>query len=929
MKPSILATPTLVISFLTALLARKVTYSLFQAFKFDVRQKYVNVFSLLINRYLVTRLSPNGKGSSHAIEFEPTNPKEVLARNHTHRNLAAFRNAASINLTRYAKQQNKPRYDVSTSRRENCPGNHSYYDIKDLLLEPRNNAIPENAIITFVDCDYYHQDLNAYAGHDLAFYTFTPQKLAGFNKDSYYSFDSTNTLTMRVKGGAKYTHKIWDFDRDVITLQRKLKTYVYRVDRIPYGENHHMVFLTLKTVVFNPCEILHRVMGWTSQQLNRSTVEETKSFLYRVVFKPAPTLQIMQKGSGYCIEIPTETFCSLRSKYFVTKKLDLGEIKSQWQAANGKNLDFRNSVFQTLQNVIVSGELADAKLLDKHINFSNCTQEERPSYGMTESDLSENSTMAMQDIMEPVIPNANTNFLNNEAAEITAHEKRVASNRNTTEFTSECKAFAAEFKQHLIGDRKGCPHGYTETLSKQTRPAQKARNQRIQNILVQPDRKEIFLKAEAMGIDSDKTNIKAPRVIVTYKPTQCLDLSAYTYSFKNHIMKRTHWYASCWEPKRIETELTKFLMRNTDYTIAETDQSKFDAHISEACRDFEKDIYATYFSAYPEFSEIYEKDRSQGVNGKTNLKYKTGSERHSGSALTTDGNGIINAFISYVSHRMNGESKNKAWKLLGPKSGDDSLDYGNISIFEKGAAILGFSITGKEIKDRNHSVSFLGRNYILGPGGINSICDVPRMLAKLHLVANKNVTKLEGFGNKVYGYETTDPNTPIISNLASLARRLGCKEGNDKNDPEYSRKLKLGPYTNNLSEETCVTMIAGLMNKSEDEIIEACRHIDRTTSLAKLSPIFPGITTKIVIPGIKKRNESAGTRRKPKSNCDKSMKAKLTIKAKVNTNRNGKNTKQKNVYKTSCKPQACDDPKTTLNGTEQGDGLDPAPAREC
>jgi hypothetical protein len=835
---------------------------------------HIPVFSLLVDRYLVTRYKPSGRSHNHAIEFVPTEPHKIKATNHTHRDLAEYRNSASINLTRYAKGLDKARVDVSTSNRDkHLAGNHAFYQVKDLILPSRNDDIPDDALVTFVDTDYYLNNLSIYAGHDMAFYTFVPSKICGVYLDSFYTHTDPSTVLMQVNGGANYRHKIWDFDRDIITLQKGSFTYVYRVDRIPYGPGHRFVFLTLKAKVLNPMNILGWLFGWQDESLQRSLLRETPSYLFRIVFTPTPTLQVSLKGSCVSADIPTEVFCVLRSKFAITKKLDLGEINSLWKNITKVGKKINHSYIQMAQNVIVSKEFAEVELLGTKFNYSDVL-DEVPAYGYTSDDLCKPSKPALQQLMDPVINDADTNFVINDAAEIIAHKERVVDNRNTVQFTEAVKAYGGEFKKFLLGNKRGIPMGYSDTVARQTRKAQQARNDRVKFILDQEPKSEVFLKTDPSAVDDGQ--MKPARVITTANTVQCLDLSSYTYSFKELVLKRTHWYASCWTPARIEQELTKFLTSHKNYNIAETDQSKFDAHISADCRAFEKDIYSTFFSSNPEFGDIYDKDLPKFVVGKTSrIKYMCGSERHSGSALTTDGNGIINAFLSYVSHRNNGVKPSLAWKLLGPKSGDDSLDYGDMSTFEAGANLLGFKLTGRGIVDRTQSVSFLGRNYVLTPSGVSSICDVPRMLRKLHLTSNKNVTKLQGFGNKVFGYEVTDPNTPIVKQLAGLARRLGCKEGNPNKDPELDRKVKTGPFTNDICTDDCIKMIAESMQRSEAEICEACTRIDNTTSLASLGQVFAGLTTPVrarepatkVAGGVLKRNKS-----KPNSKNNKSKK---------------------------------------------------------
>jgi hypothetical protein len=165
------------------------------------------------------------------------------------------------------------------------------------------------------------------------------------------------------------------------------------------------------------------------------------------------------------------------------------------------------------------------------------------------------------------------------------------------------------------------------------------------------------------------------------------------------------------------------------------------------------------------------------ANTRNGVWYDPGYGTKSGSPFTTDGNTMINAFVSYAAFRQLGEDAQSSWASLGLYCGDDGLiknRQGLKDVLLKVCQDLGLTIELINVPDME-PIPFCGRYFMRADLECISFADPIRTLAKFHLTSNKQVTPVQALVNKACGYAATDASTPIIS---ALLDRIFNKYGN-------------------------------------------------------------------------------------------------------------------------------------------------------
>jgi hypothetical protein len=142
-----------------------------------------------------------------------------------HADCAALRSCADNFINEFAHANALPIYSVSLSPKDKwkgIAGNRYYYFEKDLRMEFQSDDIPQNALIKLIDVDYYvsRQDLAYYItrGRCIAMYTIMPEHLSYRTDESVVTIDANGVLTETQVGSAPYSHSLWDWRRDYVTV---------------------------------------------------------------------------------------------------------------------------------------------------------------------------------------------------------------------------------------------------------------------------------------------------------------------------------------------------------------------------------------------------------------------------------------------------------------------------------------------------------------------------------------------------------------------------------------------------------------------------------------------------------------------------------------------------------------------------------------
>jgi hypothetical protein len=253
-----------------------------------------------------------------------------------------------------------------------------------------------------------------------------------------------------------------------------------------------------------------------------------------------------------------------------------------------------------------------------------------------------------------------------------------------------------------------------------------------------------------------------------------MTISKYMYAMQN-VLKNCAWYAPGKTPKEIAARVAGICHQAE--SISDDDANRMDGHISKAAREVDKQLDLAAFAPvhHGEILAFHAESRCLPVTTTFGLKYQSEDEWGSGDPRTTNSQTVRNAFIHYGAFRRMGRSPSESWDRLGLYAGDDGFtaDLPARFIIEA-AASIGQDYEVNVVERGHEGVQFLGRYY--GPqvffGDDNSVCDIKRALAKLHLATPGQFTAMDKVSQKAHALMLTDRNTPVLGPWARRASEL-------------------------------------------------------------------------------------------------------------------------------------------------------------
>jgi hypothetical protein len=359
---------------------------------------------------------------------------------------------------------------------------------------------------------------------------------------------------------------------------------------------------------------------------------------------------------------------------------------------------------------------------------------------------------------------------------------RITSVRNKElKMTSFMKTVMQEFVELLIPGNQVHEYYLADlemVMDRQNRPSQRGIIHRSFYEKA-TNRIKMFMKGETYA------NVKDPRPISTINGVDKVAYSKVIYSFEN-ALKQHEWYAFSHTPVEIANRVVEVCSQAE--TVVKTDFSRFDGHVSNLLRELERMALTRAFhpSLHNEVLELHNKQFKLRGIGSFGSRYDSDMARASGSPETSVFNSMENAFIAFLALRrtfVGGAhmDADQAWSCLGIYGGDDGLTA-NITAktYASAAGMVGQELTSEIVKRGDHGVQFLSRIYSPNVwfGDNNSICDVKRQLAKLHVTVRlpPNITPVTKLLEKTRAFVHSDLNTPIIGDFFYRANELflGC-----------------------------------------------------------------------------------------------------------------------------------------------------------
>nr|QYF49929.1 MAG: hypothetical protein [Xinjiang sediment noda-like virus 2] len=748
------------------------------------------------------------------------------SRNHTHQKAAAERTGANIALIQLATEAGYRPYVVSQSNSDHkmgIAGSRIFYWEKDLSIPYKFDEIEDKDCLIFIDVDF-HCNMNEYLDmhKPMLIYTFAPNTTAGqMDEHAFKIID--DKVNYRVKGGAMYSHYIWDYSGDCISKidnNGALLTYDVTQKEIQNSPGRRIIFLMPRTYTPWPYYLhLKPTNGIMRKQFSYGPINITHDPISDI-------LSLCMQNSQYNVELPGRLITALihRINSKTTKSPAIGDIEVFLMSEKAMMIQNKEPVPDALNNVKISSALLHeilphVKEYKPNVVYTSTIPTSYTALGpLTMVD----SKPTCQIISTPLASNPAvfpSKHINNEIAAVNG---RVTSIVNNITPRREFKLYANEFVNNIVPvPGVGTPWTYERVIEAQDKTAQRARAALVfdsigplpQNVL------ETFNKAEAYNGTSD------PRIITTMKPKLTIDMSRFTIPFKVEVLKTMPWYA----PGKTPAELLDRLRTFGQNGFIDSDYTRFDGSISKW---LQLNIVLKAYMRWTDpnqadaFKHDFDNVFQQSARTTSGLKYQAGWGTRSGSPITTDGNTMINAFIVYASLREMNFSAVQAWENLGLYAGDDGLTP---FINQLEASMLHTANElGLTLKiashDTNTPVPFLGRIIPRPLTSYDTFQDPRRTIPKLHLSANKIVDVKQAAYNKAAGYLVTDRLTPIIGTWAKVvAKHTNLKEIKSLLGEEVWRLSNAWPQED---EQFIKEMYAEHMGQTVDQVNELVAAIE-------------------------------------------------------------------------------------------------------
>jgi hypothetical protein len=700
--------------------------------------------------------------------------KNRISTNHTHPLSAAVRTASSSSIELFCKMLGKEPYYLQLSPadiKKGRNGTRTYHWAKDLSVQVQTFAPKTSDIIVGIDVDMYLDVPNMLATTvaPYIFSTFQPTAVSGDCGEYSYTFFENDEVEYVVSGGAIYRHHVWNYSHDIIVCSARtwrglgVRTVVYNVDRKQIGLNHQLIMLSpLKTFVSPLFDLSWLVEGHV---LDRLHVFDRGFLRLRVVTESGNQISTSRVGEHNSVTIPIVLDDALANIAEIGKtELTIAGVR---QVVEGLDVS-RAAVlvaYHRLRKSYSVDKVFPVKDSVKHYQFD-------PKMYDPEAKIT------MIPFMAPIIDEcfAPVASFSNDEATILGRVIEVKAS-DDLEITELELKFMTEFVELLVGDKAntGVPLSIDDVYERQHRPSQRT----ILNKAVDSYEYTVNKPVDSFQKRESYQDVKDPRNISTIPGPQKLHYSRYMYAFSDNVLKHLPWYAFSKTPLEVAQRVTE-LCENALH-VDNTDLSRMDGRVSKKLRVLESMYMQRWASASEKatLAELMATQVNQRGFTKFGKKYDTGYSRLSGSPETSCFNTVDNAYMAYSALRSTrtwgGEfmSPSESWKGLGIYGGDDGItadvsDESYVSACKAVGQVLDIVRT----KRGERGVTFLSRYYSdeVWYGNPNSICDVRRQLAKIHVThnLNPNVSPIEKLSEKMSGLFLTDRNTPIIGDLAKL-----------------------------------------------------------------------------------------------------------------------------------------------------------------
>jgi len=700
-------------------------------------------------------------------------PRVKATPGHSHGEAAAVRSAAAVYAETFAQLVGRVPYFLSLSSNDvkrNNPGSHLLEAGKDLALAYRNDAIESSHIVVMVDCDYYIDMPDFLLQHDntVVLYTTTPESVGDSEGNSSHYFRN-NVYHEIVAGGGRYSHQLWDYGHDHITVcgfkGMTVVRKMYKIERRKVARNRSLVLLQL-TAVTSCCGVYFgtKIRPNPLRTLRPEIATENGFYnILRVVHKDKLCISVSRSGGCTSATVHVSDYDHLLSIKANVKNITKATVESYITQDGARGAaailhDFLNATANPPSQYMIINDLgiSSYQFVREVIDF--------------DSDAKPCLEAFMSPFVGPAIAPENT--VNND---LRCAEQRVVAVQHTkplnvTKFTMQCITEAVQFLVKDVGHRIA-PVSFNEVFVRQPKPTQ-------QRILLDADalgpreRRDViqsFMKSEAYGKYTDPRNISTLPGSIKYR------YARYVYAITDAVKGKWKWYAFGKTPKQIANQVAGIASRAKSHIVI-GDLSRMDGNRSNVGRLFVKTLYMSLFYEHylDELNELMNRQIFCKAFTKHGVQYNTMYSMLSGAGDTSFSNSLECFFKSYLGFRYAGFEPLHAYRNSSDNcvfGGDDSAEGdADPQCVVRAAKTLGHTQTNDVIMRGDRGVNFLSRYYspMVWYGDPQSMCDFKRQILKFHSTPRRGVDYsveincLKKLQEKALSFALTDRHTPII-----------------------------------------------------------------------------------------------------------------------------------------------------------------------
>jgi len=747
---------------------------------------------------------------------------------HSHPNAQLTRLQAIDTMDNLAQKLNMPVHALSTSTREGnkgWSGDRLIYTAADLQQAYRHDAVPEDCIIAMTDVDYYVKPTvsDSYSRPTMC-YTVIPEHVAGVTPDSIYYIDADSIYHEHVSGGARYSHGIWNYGKDLYMHEGWLSCTLFHVHIVKGPANRAIVFRVPATKTWVPWFILRKLISYDKLEAVHVTSTRNGCVMLSTIVDGIVRVSIRTPSmSGECVSISSGTFEAAKHAARVTTVPGVAGLMSLTERC-GEKLS-----------------VPEAYILLRALEYPH---DPLDPVNYTRSASIDPGTAFAALAAAPLVPPASaaTSHDENFAAAV---EQRVLNVRNATVPDRQIKAYAVEFNALLFPDElaKLVPLTREEAILKLARTVPKfkrylANEHKVTSLTLPVIR--AFCKKEVT--EGSKEGAKPTRLIFPIDIECLIATTRFDAPIKEHqlalAVSGKHYTCVGMTPTQLGDAVMRFANSVDDVNCS--DFSKMDGrHSRFTNQQYVFSVRRHYAVEHHEdINRAYDSQRGRKVRipkeGEGKAKnFNSGEMNLSGTADTTSRNVYNNGMVDYIAQRQSGFMPADAFARIGPKFGDDGLADARCDLVAAGASI-GWVIT-PDVRRRGAPLAFLSRVYVAPLHTPTSIAEPLRALSRIPVIIGKdNPRKM--LGNKVAGYLTTDASTPIIGAYCrALVRvyKLDISGHTAWGDERF--RIDVGPYPYDQAFKCeCETVVAGQLNLGVEDVRAMCDVLDKVKTVKDL-----------------------------------------------------------------------------------------------